>query len=300
MAIKRQVFRSLFKYRNAEFIPAYLFIPKELLDAIKEDDLKSLPRTLRGFLYDQDVITVVESDLFLQLIGDMYAHMVWPFMCPGEKREIYSGYDPMWIAAHNPNIWLHALMDCNYLPDIYSLLKNCPLDYKHNYVPLQFVEFALAISVPVGMAKNNLYDVQQVCREMPCEEDFDTRRSRQKKNFYRKWYHTQTRHPMVSLEEYQEQYALAHDGQEWDIEDESSNFENDATVKVFAEQFMETLSEKDRQILRLRLEGYTMEEVADKLGYANHSGVLKRLRKIGKAFEQYADVDYGFDGKRII
>ena len=63
---------------------------------------------------------------------------------------------------------------------------------------------------------------------------------------------------------------------------------------------METLSEKDKQILQLRLEGYTMKEVAEKLGYANHSGVLKRLRKIGRAFEKYADVDYGLTEKRII
>ena len=85
-----------------------------------------------------------------------------------------------------------------------------------------------------------------------------------------------------------------------DIEDESSNFENESTVKVLAEQFMETLSEKDKQILQLRLEGVKLEDIADRLGYANHSGVHKRLRKIGQAFEKFADVDYGFDGNRII
>lgn len=300
MAIKRKQNGRLVPYRNAEFIPAYLFIPKELLDRIEDEHLKSLPRTLRGFLYDKGVIEIVESDMFALLICDMYAYMVWPYMCPGEKREIYSGYNPMWIAAHNPNIWIHALMKLNYLPDTNTLLKNCPLDYRHNYLPLQFAEFALEIAVHEGMAENKLFDVREIARELPCEEDFDTRPSHQKTDFYRKWYHTQTRHTMVSLEEFQEQYAIDHNGQEWDVEDASSNFENDSTVKVLAEQFMETLSEKDRQILRLRLEGYTMEEVADKLGYANHSGVLKRLRKIGKAFEQYADVDYGFDGKRII
>ena len=107
-------------------------------------------------------------------------------------------------------------------------------------------------------------------------------------------------HPQISLDGFKTDYAEEHDGLEWDIEDESANFENESTVKVLAEQFMETLSEKDKQILQLRLEGYTMEEVAEKLGYANHSGVLKRLRKIGQAFEKYAGVDYGFDGKRII
>lgn len=300
MAIKVEKYGKFVPYRNAEFIPAYLFIPKELLDQVKDESLKSLPRTLRGFMYDKKAIKVVQSDLFLLLIADMYAYMVWPFMCPKEKREIYSGYDPMWRAAHNPDIWIHALMDCNYLPDIYSLLKNCPLDYHHNYVPLQFVEFALEVAVHAGMAKNNLFDIHDVVREMPCEEDFDTRASNQKTDFYRKWYHTQTKHAMMSLEEFQAGYAKAHGGEKWDVEDESPKLEDEATVKILAKQFMETLSEKDKQILQLRLEGYTMKEVAKKLGYANHSGVQKRIRKIGQAFEKYADVDYGFDGKRII
>ena len=300
MAIKIEKKKKFLPYRNAEFIPAYLFIPKELLDQVNDESLRSLPRTLRGFMYDKAAIKVVESDLFLLLICDMYAYMVWPFMCPGEKREIYSGYDPMWIAAHNPNIWIHALMECNYLPDIYSLMENCELDYYHNFLPLNFVELALEVSVHAGMAMNHLFDVYETVRAMPCEEDFDFRPSNQKTDFYRKWYHTQTQHPMISLEGFMADYAAEHNGQEWDIEDESANFENESTVKVLAEQFMETLSEKDKQILQLRLEGYTMEEVADKLGYANHSGVLKRLRKIGQAFEKYADVDYGFDGKRII
>ena len=150
------------------------------------------------------------------------------------------------------------------------------------------------------MAHYGMREVISIAEEYRCFEDFDFRASNQKRDFYRKWYHTQTKHPQISLDGFKDDYAEEHDGLEWDIEDESSNFENESTVKVLAEQFMETLSEKDKKILQLRLEGYTMEEVAEKLGYANHSGVLKRLRKIGQACEKYAGVDYGFDGKRII
>lgn len=63
---------------------------------------------------------------------------------------------------------------------------------------------------------------------------------------------------------------------------------------------MDTLSEKDKQILQLRLEGRTVEEVAKRPGYTTHSAVLKRLRKIGLAFEKFAGVEYGFDGRRIL
>ena len=38
----------------------------------------------------------------------------------------------------------------------------------------------------------------------------------------------------------------------------------------------------------------------EKLGYKNHSGVLKRIRKIGQAYEAYTGVDYGFESGKII
>lgn len=45
---------------------------------------------------------------------------------------------------------------------------------------------------------------------------------------------------------------------------------------------------------------YREIEIAEKLGYKTHSAVLKRIRKIGKAYEKYAGVDYGFSEKKIV
>ena len=44
----------------------------------------------------------------------------------------------------------------------------------------------------------------------------------------------------------------------------------------------------------------TLEEIARQVGFKTHSAVLKRIRKIGKAYERYAREDLGFDEKRII
>jgi chromosomal replication initiation ATPase DnaA len=46
--------------------------------------------------------------------------------------------------------------------------------------------------------------------------------------------------------------------------------------------------------------GLTLEEIANKLGYKTHTGVLKRIRKIGRYYEKFAGVDYGFSEKKII
>ena len=75
--------------------------------------------------------------------------------------------------------------------------------------------------------------------------------------------------------------------------------EETAVAQALVDQFKATLSEKDMQILELRMSGDTLEDIAEKLGYKNHSGVLKRIRKIGQAYEAYAGVDYGFEGGKI-
>lgn len=283
-------------FRNAEYLSAYYFIPKRILEQCGKE-LNSIPRNPQKLIRSFEAVAVVESDLFVQLMMDAYAFMVWPFIRPGEYMEVYSGYDPAWIFAHSPAYWVQEMLDEDVIQPSSRLLRmDCDIDWRTE----EEVSDVFCWLVPQAMAHYDMGSVIAIADENRCFEDFDLRPSRQKTDFLRKWYHTQTDHPQISLEGFQSKYAEEHDGQHWDIEDESANFEDDSTVKVLAEQFMETLSEKDRQILQLRLEGDTMEEIAEKLGYANHSGVLKRLRKIGHAFEKYADVDYSFDGRRII
>ena len=39
-----------------------------------------------------------------------------------EHMEIYSGYDPAWKLAHNPNLWIKGLMDEGIIPTVDELL----------------------------------------------------------------------------------------------------------------------------------------------------------------------------------
>lgn len=161
------------------------------------------------------------------------------------------------------------------------------------------IDIYLRYIVPNVMKKHRMDEIIQVAREYPCFEDFDFRKSNQKTDFIRKWYHTRTKHPMISLEEFQEAYADAHGGQEYEEPDPSQNVEETVVAQALVDQFKATLSEKDMQILELRMSGDTLEKIAEKLGYKNHSGVLKRIRKIGQAYEAYTGVDYGFENDKI-
>ena len=60
-------------------------------------------------------------------------------------------------------------------------------------------------------------------------------------------------------------------------------------IATFAEQ---SISEKDREILKLRMDGLTEQEIADKVGYKTASAVHKRIAKIAGAYEDYVTAEY--------
>lgn len=87
---------------------------------------------------------------------------------------------------------------------------------------------------------------------------------------------------------------------EWDIPDENSNMNHTVLEPMAASEFLASLGETDRQILTMRMEGITLEKIAEKLGYKTHSAVHKRIRKIGLAYEKFSGEDFGFSQKKII
>ncbi len=286
-------------YKWADYIIPFLAIPKEYLKGL-DPKVLSLPRTARSFKMDRSVMDFVESDYFRLLIVDVYAFMVWPFLNNEDYMEIYSGYDPIWKIAHIPEIWINALIELERIPMTQTWLQEADPDEYMGFIPLREMDLYLSVAVPYALKRYNLREMVDYVQKHHCFEDFDYRKSQKKTQFFNKWYHIRTKHPMASLDDYMEDYRESHDGQEWDVMDESPGFESDVETKVLADQFMTMLSEKDRRILELRLQEWTLEEIAEELGYANHTGVLKRIRKIGQAFERFADVDYDFEGRRII
>ena len=72
-----------------------------------------------------------------------------------------------------------------------------------------------------------------------------------------------------------------------------SDFENSVISEMQITSFAEsTITEKDREILKLRMEGYTEQEIAAKVGYKTASAVHKRIAKIADAYEDYVTAEY--------
>ena len=288
---------SVTPFRNLEYLPFYYFIPKSILQKCGTE-LNSIPRNPQMVFTSRKACEFIESDLFLLLIIDATAYMVWCYMGFDEYMEIYSGYDPAWKFAHQPDYWIKELTDVGIIPTVKKLYENC--NDNLGFVTEAEIDIYLRFIVPRVMKKYDMDAVIQTAEEFRCFEDYDFRDSRQKIDFYRQWYHTRTKHPTVSLEEFQENYAESHNGQDWEEPDKAQNVEENVVSQVLVDQFMKTLSKKDMQILEMRMEGVTLEEIAEKLGYKTHSAVHKRIRKIGLAYEKFVGEDFGFSGKKII
>ena len=124
----------------------------------------------------------------------------------------------------------------------------------------------------------------ETVREMSCDEDFEPWDTNVRKDFLRKWYHTRSKRVQtVSLEACMED----EDSGIHSLPDPAGDFTGQVEGEDFCQRFKATLSEKDMAILELRVEGYGYKEIADKLGYKNHSGVIKRMEAIKKRFIQY-------------
>lgn len=167
-------------FRNAEYLPAYYFIPASVL-AQCGTELNSVPRNPRKLISAWDAIATVESDLFRSLIIDAYAFMVWLFMCPGVKREIYSGYEPTWIFAHSPAYWVQKLQDEKIIPTAENLFKDGGVDVDFGYVQEEEIEALFRVIVPQVMDKYKMQEVMDIAREYRCFEDFDFQKAGRKR-----------------------------------------------------------------------------------------------------------------------
>lgn len=90
-------------------------------------------------------------------------------------------------------------------------------------------------------------------------EDYETTSSTVKTDFMQKWHYNRSGKP-ISLDEMMEN----EDGDIFDVADPRSDFENSVISEMQIATFAEsTITEKYREILKLRMEGYTEQEIAD-------------------------------------
>ena len=274
---------------NFEYLPLFYLFPKELLvDTCP--GLLHMPRNVHGIFKQEQWYTMLNSDFFFQAVCDLTAFYIWPSFGISTYMECFSGHDPMWRLAHATRIWEEAFEHLSGVTP--QGLANTPRKEQRWLNTDEFESIMLRIGV-YGINKNKLIPCIQVVRGMRCIEDYDNRYSNAKIDFYRKWYHTRTRFKTVSLDQLIDRHYSNSNSDTVNAElgcfvaNTEADFEDKSCSKFDTQRFCETLNPRDREILEMRVNGDTYQEIADELGYKTHSAVLKRINRIAEQYIEY-------------
>ena len=267
---------------NLRYLPMVYLLPEDIIS--KYPTLRKIPRWVREVVYNENMLEVVESEQFLDEIMDAVSALTFPHFGFRGWKEHYSENSPVWILAYNIPLWVKSL-EAETGWGLQRLFLTKP-DETIPFFDPDYIKDIVSRMVKRGIEKENWQPVLDTCREMPCDEDFMNWNTNVRTDFLRKWYHTRSKNvQMISLD------ACLEDEEHgiYEIEDKSAYFEDEVVAEDFCQRFKARLSQKDMEILELRVEGFTYEEIADKLGYKNHSGVIKRIRTIEKEFIKYEE-----------
>lgn len=123
-----------------------------------------------------------------------------------------------------------------------------------------------------GQQFSALYDT---AHELQTHDDFLNKRNFDSKNFYNQWTHCKTDvGAMLALDDDENRITLP-------------SCDDDPVFLMMCKTFCETLDDVDMTIFHMRLQGYTHDEIAVKLGYKNHSAVTKRIQTIRNHWDEF-------------
>ena len=272
---------------NIAFLPLAYFLPEEIIT--KCPTLRKLPRSLGEIVNSKSKIEMINSDQFRIEVMDSVAALAFPHFGFRGWKEHYTGDFPVWKLSYSTGLWGKLLEE--EIGWGLKLLLQIPRTEVIPYFNKEYINEAMRLVVERGIEEQGWQPTLDTVKEMSCDEDFEKVLSTVRIDFLRKWYHTRVENvKTISLEECLEddEHGIYY------VEDKSAPFEDNVLGVDYVEQFKARLSEKDMMILEMRVNGLTYEKIAERMGYKNHSGVIKRIRAIAKEFEDYEDLAHTF------
>ncbi len=263
------------------YLPLVYMLPHDLL--IRCPILRKLPRSMGELNASPEWAEVIQSDTFLNEVMDAVASLAFPHFGFGGWKEHYTGWCPVWRLSYALPLWAKGV-ERERGWGVQSLFR-LPPDFEIPFFDPEDVKAVMGKVVRQTIEEQGWGPMLEAVREMPCDEDFEPWDTNVRKDFLRKWYHTRSKKvQIVSLEELMESDE---NDSIFYLPDPAQNVEDYVIAKDFVERFLATLPERDRQIVQLRQDGYAYVEIADKLGYKNHSGVIKRVEAVKKKYKEY-------------
>lgn len=272
---------------NLSWLTLFYALPRELVE--KRPAYLNLPRNINVLLASDEAKALIENDLFLELVWDCYAWAVWQFfqipLKDGSYRDIpgdwsdYSGDFPLWRMSY---------LTTQYIRDKFEHAMDW--SFQRLFLMPEEAEVPWLTYKQFGNLVGNLTDmivkeqnwqpmIDEIWRNRQ-EEDYSGN-SYSKRDFMKAWQHTRSVKQRMTLEDLDKLSADELDAQ---------GLRRDETDQVISsidlDQFMDGLNERDQQILKLRIQGKTLEEIAPQVGYSAASSVHKRIQQIAEAYRK--------------
>ena len=268
-------------------------------------DLDRVPtiEELREFFHDNDFSTATYRDIdYDKMDADDIEDLEYIKGFMGEKwdelsRDMGLKSDPDYYGKDNPLIAMRDSMGNLAATGVMKLLEEMPEraeellsdfttaeDWESPEALAARADNMLSNAVSTLMQTMYYEEVAKVIAENPAYEDFVHGKPNnfRAKDFDRKWNHTRATIKVDSLDELQ----TNDDGEimELNIGDANADVFEQVSSKLTEETFWSKLTEDDKSILLMRMDGKTQKEIAEHLGYKNHSAVTKRIKKLKELF----------------
>jgi hypothetical protein len=295
---------------NVTFVPRtrsryYEYSPLlHLLDTatLERFGLPALRPGVWPFMVDHSGIDDFLPDDFETRLSRAWAYRVWRHLEPGSKMRAFTRDDPIKLLAHNLDFWVPAvtatiedrlrefpevdkgkdpselgipvtLEDGSILP---GAITGHPRMGGYAWAGEEEAEWAIEDAVEHADATGRLRDILDAVRSHRIEDDFSARWSYAREDFERKL-HGKRRKTKVVFVEMPDTLPV-------------QGPESEVVGNLVTNDFMAMLDARNRQIVVLLNSGVTSNtEIANILGYANHSSVSKRLAQIRAQAERFFD-----------
>lgn len=277
---------------NIGTLPMFYLLPKEFVEI--KPKYMDMPRNLHQALKSTKHVETIADDAFVEFVWDCYAWTIWQYLrVPGKNGQYrsipghwnqYSGDFPLWRLSYGifGQMVEKIKNEHGWSTRTISLMgKNLRVRW------LNYSEFHAMIcdfTNQIIEEQNWQPMIDEVWNNRQPEDYYG--KSRNKYDFMRTWNHSRQSKP-VSIEEMTESGAVIDGKITFDVEDPHGEFTDNVDYEVDIERFRQSLSEKDMKILQMRNDGYTMQEIADELGYKSASAVKKRIDKMCKSYEDF-------------
>lgn len=282
---------------NLIWLPLFYALPEELVK--KRPSYLNVPRNIHQLRDSPEHMALIKDEAFLELIWDCYAWAVWQFIKVPKKDgtyqnipgtwDNYSGDFPLWRWAYEIVSHIRA----KFKTDLDWGMKRLIYMKKWEEVPmLSFQQFGNMFGnlTDIIVAEQNWQPTIDEIWKNRQIKDYDGS-STHSRDFMRSWTHSRTaKH--VSIEELMQTGEKVDGDVLFEIEDPRSQFEEKVVGEMHMEQFKAGLTERDKIILQMRAEKYTMQEIADKVGFKTPSAVKKRLEQITGSYENFVQEEY--------